>query len=217
MEDKEKPTKDKQKLSKKTVIIVIVVCVLVIAAVVSIFVWRAHQADSEPQYDDKVITSYSERDSDDVHEDTPDPVNTITNTELQTQTVSVINMDDTGEYVRKEHGKYVLYVLSEEDNGSFRPGTEYDGLYYITIKDISSSPQLYYFTSGILNTKYKGMVQYMDKLFYVRNGKVDYDYNGFCKYNGYTWYIRNGMIQNNYNGKAAVNGKTYYINQGSLE
>lgn len=95
----------------------------------------------------------------------------------------------------------------------------YSGLHYVTLPDISSKPDLYYFDNGHYEADYCGPAYYSgdgSADWCVINGKADRNLNAAVQYRGFARLVQNGHFMDDYNGEVKVDEVTMQCKDGCI-
>ena len=74
-----------------------------------------------------------------------------------------------------------------------------------------------YYKDGVIDTTFKGLVDYNGSLFYVENGTVATDVNGAKLINNKWYFLAYGMVQTEYVGLTTYQGKAFYVQNGIID
>ena len=74
-----------------------------------------------------------------------------------------------------------------------------------------------YYKDGVIDTTFKGLVDYNGSLFYVENGTVATGVNGAKLINNKWYFLAYGMVQTQYVGLTTYQGKAFYVQNGIID
>ena len=90
------------------------------------------------------------------------------------------------------------------------PRKDWNGLYQ------NALGEWHYYSNGMVNTEFSGLVQYNGIWYYVKNGYLDWNYSSVVLHNGIWYCVQNGQINWSYTGLAQNENGIWYIQNGQV-